>query len=146
LGDGISHLQFLTPKIPVCERLYFKSPEKKLNIGLTTDKAAYANREKINIPITSADQNGLPLSANLSMAVYQTDSLQGIDETNIVNYLWLTSDLEGKIESPGNYFNNPGPQTDEAMDNLMMTQGWRRFRWENIRRNKNRHLNLFLNT
>ena len=80
------------------------------------------------------------------MAVYQTDSLQGIDETNIVNYLWLTSDLEGKIESPGNYFNNPGPQTDEAMDNLMMTQGWRRFRWENIRRNKNRHLNLFLNT
>ena len=137
LGDGISHFTvFNADRVPVCERLYFKFPEKKLNIGLTTDKVEYANREKINIHITSSDQNGLPLSANLSMAVYQTDSLQGIDETNIVNYLWLTSDLEGKIESPGYYFNNPGPQTDEAMDNLMMTQGWRRFRWENIRQNK----------
>ncbi len=53
---------------------------------------------------------------------------------NIDNYLWLSSDLTGNIESPGYYFSNKG--MEEAMDNLMMTQGWRRFRWEDIRQNK----------
>ena len=137
LGDGISHFTvFDAGRIPVCERLYFKFPENRLEIGLTTDKQVYANREKIKIHIITANQNGLPLPANLSMAVYQLDSLQGMDEMNIDNYLWLSSDLEGKIESPGYYFNNKGAGTEEAMDNLMMTQGWRRFRWEDIRQNK----------
>ena len=58
------------------------------------------------------------------------------DEMNIDNWLWLSSDLEGTIESPGYYFSNKGAGTEEAMDNLMMTKGWRRFRWEDILQNK----------
>ncbi len=78
LGDGISHFTvFDTDRIPVCERLYFKFPDNRLAIELTEDKQEYSHREKINIHIRSADQNGLPLPANLSMAVYQLDSLQG---------------------------------------------------------------------
>ena len=70
------------------------------------------------------------------MAVYQVDSLQKMDEMNIDNWLWLSSDLEGMVESPGYYFSNKGAGTEEAMDNLMMTRGWRRFRWEDVVQNK----------
>jgi hypothetical protein len=137
LGDGISHFTvFNADRIPVCERLYFKYPEKRLEIKLTTDNPEYANREKINIRIATADQNGLPFPANCSMAVYQIDSLEEIDDMNIDNYLWLSSDLEGTVESPAYYFSNKGAGTEEAMDNLMMTKGWRRFRWEDVRQNK----------
>ena len=124
LGDGISQFTvFNAGRVPVCERLYFKFPEKRMELKLTTEQKLYANREKINIHIQSADQNGVPIPANCSIAVYQTDSLQEMDEMNIDNWLWLSSDLEGTIESPGYYFSNKGVGTEEAMDNLMMTQG-----------------------
>jgi hypothetical protein len=137
LGDGISHFTvFNAAKVPVCERLYFKFPNQRLQIKLAGDNQEYSTRKKITIHITTADQTGIPLGANLSMAVYRLDSLQEPDEMNIDNYLWLSSDLAGTIESPGYYFNNNGTGTEEAMDNLMMVQGWRRFRWENILQNK----------
>ncbi len=137
LGDGISQFTvFNAERMPVCERLYFKIPEKRLELKLSTDGPEYARREKINIHIRTADQNGTPLPANCSIAVYQIDSLQGIDEMNIDNWLWLSSELEGTVESPAYYFSNKGAGTEEAMDNLMMTKGWRRFRWEDIRQNK----------
>ncbi len=133
LGDGISQFTvFNAERMPVCERLYFKFPEKRMELKLSTDNQLYVNREKINIHIRSADQNGVPLPANCSIAVYQIDSLQEMDEMNIDNWLWLSSDLEGTVESPGYYFSNKGVGTEEAMDNLMMTRGWRRFRWEDV--------------
>ena len=137
LGDGISQFTvFNAGRMPVCERLYFKFPEKRLELKLTTDNQLYASREKINIHIRSGDENGIPLPANCSMAVYQVDSMQEMDEMNIDNWLWLSSDLEGGVESPGYYFNNQSAEIAEAMDNLMMTRGWRRFRWEDLLQNK----------
>jgi hypothetical protein len=137
LGEGISQFTvFNSDRIPVCERLYFKFPENRTHVVLKVDKPEYSNREKINIHIASAGQNGLPIGSNLSMAVYQLDSLQELEEMNIENYLFLSSDLSGKIESPGYYFTNEGKETEEAMDNLMLTKGWRRFRWEDIRQNR----------
>jgi len=43
----------------------------------------------------------------------------------------LTSDLAGEVESPAYYLSDE-PGAIEAADNLMLTHGWRRFRWENI--------------
>src|SRR5882724_520553 len=45
--------------------------------------------------------------------------------------MFLTSDLAGDIESPGFYFTDK-PGVDIAIDNLMLTHGWRRFRWDDI--------------
>ena len=70
------------------------------------------------------------------MAVYRLDSLQSLDETNISNYLYLESDLGGAIESPAYYFTNDSVSREEAMDNLMLTQGWRRFKWEDFLQKK----------
>jgi hypothetical protein len=70
------------------------------------------------------------------MAVYKIDELQSIDETNIQNYLWLSSDLVGNVESPNSYFNEGDPLRFQAMDNLMLTNGWRRFNWDNVLNDK----------
>ena len=55
---------------------------------------------------------------------------------DISSYLWLGSDLTGTIESPDYYFGSQTAETEEAADNLMLTQGWRRFRWEDILQEK----------
>jgi hypothetical protein len=131
LGDGISHFTVFNKEMqPLCERLFFKYPENKLDIILATDKTSYEPRTKINIDIRSNNQLGKPVGADMSMAVYRIDSLQGVDEMTISNYLLLTSDLKGYVESPSYYFT--GEQKEKAVDDLMLTQGWRRFRWPEI--------------
>lgn len=138
LGDGISHFTvFNANRQPVCERLYFKYPEKRLEIAMSTDSLVYGLRKKITIHINATDQDGKAEQANLSMAVYKIDSLQELQDMDISSYLWLRSDLTGIIESPGYYFINKGTGAEEAMDNLMLTQGWRRFKWEDIQQQKN---------
>jgi hypothetical protein len=133
LGDGVSHITiFNKEKQPVCERLYFKRPTQQLLIGVSADQPQYATRKKVDINISAKNAGGAPVSANLSLSVYRIDSLQHIDAENIENYLWLKSDLRGNIESPDYYFKNINAETNEALDDLMLSQGWRRFQWNNI--------------
>lgn len=132
LDKGISHFTlFNKDRQPVCERLVFIRPGSLAVTNIGTDKNVYEKREQVNLSITDSIKKNLAVEANYSVAVYQLDSLQVQGEDNIASYLWLSSDLRGDIESPGFYFSN-APGINEAMDNLMLTHGWRRFRWENI--------------
>lgn len=133
LAEGISHLTiFDGSKQPVSERLYFRKPLQRLLINANADLHQYGLRQKVSVNIAAGDQTGKKLNADLSMAVYRVDSLQGVDDLNIYTYLWLNSELKGAIESPDYYFNTADKEAAEAVDNLMLTQGWRRFQWENI--------------
>jgi TonB-dependent SusC/RagA subfamily outer membrane receptor len=46
--------------------------------------------------------------------------------------LLLTSDLKGYVQNPAYYFNGNKIGRPEDLDNLMITQGWRRFKWQPI--------------
>ncbi|MDR6941694.1 hypothetical protein [Mucilaginibacter pocheonensis] len=136
LGDGISHITiFNSAKQPVCERLYFKRPKQQLFIEASADQPQYSPRKKVTVNISAKNTSGKPLPANLSMGVYRIDSLQHVDAGDIVSYLWLKSDLRGAIESPDYYFKNINAETETAIDNLMLSQGWRRFQWNNVLNN-----------
>ncbi|HLZ88420.1 MAG TPA: hypothetical protein VKQ52_14290, partial [Puia sp.] len=139
LDEGISHFTILNgERLPLCERLWCKPPRQQLHIGVNSPApaAGYGPREKITVHLTTTDPSGHPIPANLSMSVFLLDSLQSIPAENILSYLLLRSDLKGNIESPGYYFAGNDPATTEALDDLMLTQGWSRFRWEDLRRNK----------
>lgn len=133
LPDGISHLTvFDNNRRPVCERLYFKRPAKQLAVTANSDQLQYNTRRKVDIAIDAKNGDNKPAIANLSLSVYKLDDWQNTDSQDIESYLWLTSDLKGRIESPGYYLKNAGAETDEAADNLMLTQGWSRFNWDDI--------------
>ena len=137
LGDGISQLTvFNNDRQPVCERLYFNRPAKKLVINANTDQPQYNTRKKVSLAIDAKDGSNNAVVADLSLSVYRIDSLQHPGQEDIQDYLLLSSDLKGNIESPGYYFKNTGAEADEAADNLMLTQGWRRFNWTDVLQNK----------
>jgi hypothetical protein len=131
LADGISHITLFNANYqPVCERLYFKLPQQRpLAIEATTDASEYAERKKVTMNVGADDA-----TANMSMAVYLLDSLAGAQQ-NIYDYLWMSSELKGIVESPSYYFGSNSDEVREALDNLMLTHGWRRFKWEGILRN-----------
>ncbi|GAA4374605.1 hypothetical protein [Hymenobacter koreensis] len=133
LPEGILHFTlFNGQQRPVCERLYFRRPQNQLVITAATDKARYSTREKVRLNVSAAGMLGPAAPAHLSVAVYRLDSLDAASPPDIGSYLWLTSDLRGLVENPSYYLQSEDEQTREAADNLMLTQGWRRFSWEKI--------------
>jgi hypothetical protein len=131
LEDGISHFTlFDNNLIPVAERLFFKKPKEQLNLSVSGSKTNYSLREAVNLNI----QSGSLKLANVSAAVFHYDTIQMSmpDQENIFQYLWLSSDLKGKIENPSYYFSGNSKEINEALDNLILTHGWRRFNWDEI--------------
>jgi hypothetical protein len=128
LPDGVAHLTvFNAARQPVAERLYFTPPRHPLAIAAQPDKQQYGTRDKVTVQLGPASQ-----AASLSMAVYRLDSLNAQPAPAIDHYLGLTSEVKGTVESPEYYFTATGPAAAEAADNLMLTQGWSRFRWAEV--------------
>jgi hypothetical protein len=85
------------------------------------------NELKITIPDS--------LVANLSVAI--TDI--GIDadsSNNIISHLLLTSEIKGQVYRPSYYFSNNDDTTKQNLDLVMLTHGWRRFKWEDVVKGK----------
>ncbi|MFT3947519.1 MAG: hypothetical protein QM763_11175 [Agriterribacter sp.] len=137
LNDGITHFTiFNSGRRPVCERLYFKRPAQQLNIGTAADAKQYSTRKKVVLQILSSDGDNKSVTANMSLSVYRADDLQKEKTTDIYSYLWLNADIAGNIENPLYYFDNISDATTKQLDNLMLTHGWRRFKWGNIQQNQ----------
>ncbi|HTL08382.1 MAG TPA: hypothetical protein VL307_09010 [Chitinophagaceae bacterium] len=133
LGDGITHFTIFNQlRQPVCERLFFKKPAQQLAINVSSSLPVFEQRKKISLQVLSTNEHSTPVSANMSMAVYRVDSLTKPDDADIRQYLFLLSDLPGLVESPSLYFSADSALASSAADNLMLTQGWRRFLWEQV--------------
>ena len=129
MGKGVSSLTIFNNELkPVAERLVFIQPDNKIAVSITSDKSTYPTRNKIQLTISPKQK--INSTANLSLSVYKNDSLQN-DIADIQSSLWLTSELKGNIENPGYYFSTD-VNASKAIDNLMLTHGWSRFRWEEI--------------
>lgn len=69
--------------------------------------------------------------ANLSIAV--TDAAIERDTTdNIISHFLLSSEIKGKVYNPSYYFSNNSDSVAQYLDLVMLTNGWRRFKWEDV--------------
>ena len=133
ITEGISHFTvFNENRQPVMERLYFKNPERLLQIKVSSNKEIYKIREKVTLDIESMIPGGMLSDASLSASIIKLDSNQFYFPDNIVQYFYLQSDIPGRIESPASYFSK---ESAEMADLLMLTYGWRRFNWKEILHN-----------
>jgi hypothetical protein len=129
LGPGVSEFTvFDQDRQPVCERLFFIRPSQQTNLIANPSKQVYRNRELVSLPISSAS----PDPTDVSVSVFQFDTLQMNDEHDIASYIWLESELTGRIENPHYYLYNTSDEAKKAADHLMLTHGWRRFDWSRI--------------
>jgi hypothetical protein len=131
--SGILHFTiFNSERIPVIERLTFINHNDNLNIALNTDKPHYALHDSIPLHIKVTDKDGKPVSASFSLAVTNDGQIKADSASNILTNIFLTSDLQGFVEDPAYYFDAADPLSAKALDNLLLTQGWVDYKWENI--------------
>ncbi|MGZ3859273.1 MAG: hypothetical protein ACXVMS_07065 [Flavisolibacter sp.] len=89
-------------------------------------------RAKNEIQITLPDSLQ---GANLSLAV--TDAaLERDTASNIISHFLLSSDIRGRVFRPAYYFANTADSTAQQLDLVMLTHGWRRFKWEDLVKGK----------
>ncbi len=121
-------------EVPRCERLFFVQPEKQLVVNITPAKKEFLPREMVELKVQTLDKDSLPVPANLSLAVVNDKVISFADDKqdNILSYLLMSSDLKGEIEEPSFYFDKEEEKADTALDCLLLTQGWRRFTWEEV--------------
>lgn len=86
------------------------------------------NEIEITIPDSLAE-------ANLSIAV--TDAAIEKDTTdNIISHLLLNSEVKGSVYNAAYYFSNNSDSVAQHLDLVMLTNGWRRFKWEDVVKGK----------
>jgi hypothetical protein len=132
-GEGISHFTvFSDQRIPVAERLYFRQPEQVLKLTIHPDKEVYAERSLSTVSISGLDSFFIENKYSLSASVVKLDSLPAEPASHITSYFMLESDLNGWVENPDFYFQPDKQKAENAADLLMLTKGWRRFRWDEV--------------
>jgi hypothetical protein len=130
LPQGIAELTlFNNNLVPVAERLVYINQDRKLNITTWYTKEVYPTRGKVSLKITAKDEDGYPVVANLGVSVFDKLYQNPRDSSNILSHIYLSSQLKGRIYNPSFYFNSSSKGRDEALDLLMLTQGWRKYVW-----------------
>jgi hypothetical protein len=118
---------------PHAERLAFIQPTKELIFKIKSDKNTYKTREKTNLEIEVKDTDNQPVEGNFSLVVSDENQIKGLDEQEtILSNLLMSSDVKGNIENPAYYFDKSNRKANFHLDILLMTQGWRRFSWQDV--------------
>jgi hypothetical protein len=119
---------------PLNERIAFIRSNDMMHLNLKTAKRNYQSKEHVQIELEAKDSKGKPTFGNFSVTVID-ESKVPTDENNestIFSNILLTSDLKGYIEKPNYYFAKETEEVNKALDNLMLTQGYRRFTWKEL--------------
>ena len=68
--------------------------------------------------------------SSLSLAVRDRETEEDTyDNGTILTEMLLASEIKGFVENPGYYFESDDSLRRQALDRLMMVQGWRRYKW-----------------
>ncbi|KYP16405.1 hypothetical protein [Flavihumibacter sp. CACIAM 22H1] len=115
---------------PIAERIVFVNRQDyyfitDLNVPLKGMKKRDRNVIQVDVP----DE----IQCNLSISVTDAD-INPVQkgEEDIYSGLLLSPDIKGYIHQPGYYFSSEADSVAQHLDLVMMTNGWRRFKWEDI--------------
>lgn len=110
---------------PLSERVFFVRGNAKAEVRTAAGKPRYNSREKVNVDL--ALKGFVAKKGNFSVAVTDDNSVPQDSATSILASLLLCSEIKGFVEDPAFYFNPGNPNAKDALDALMLTQGWRRY-------------------
>jgi hypothetical protein len=135
LPDGVMTLTiFNANNIPVAERLVFVNNNSYYfltDLHATKKDLTPHGKNVFQIDV------GASLRSNLSVAI--TDAgleAETKNKENIFSNLLLTSDLKGYVYNPAYYFSSDADSVKQQLDLVMMTNGWRRYNWQDMMNGK----------
>lgn len=118
--------------IPLAERLTFIDNKEYLLLATFSANVVNTSKRKLNDYTIVLNDS---VTGNFSISVTDADyDSPGMREQNIISNFLLTSDIPGYVHNPAWYFSD-AENTRQALDLVMMTNGWRRFAWSDVTNN-----------
>ena len=135
---GLLHFTLFDSKgKPRAERLVFNDwgLDEEL-IKVFQPYSFYYPRQKVELQLqVNETLRAIPLSLSASVTDQAVVKYPSSSE-NCQSYFLLNSDLKNPIKNASYYLQDINPQKRFLLDLLLMTKGWRRFRWEDIQSKK----------
>ena len=131
LHSGILQITFFNKENqPLAERLCFVDNKEYIQRGeLIADTINFSEKGRNRFSIQLKDTVQGSISVSIVDPAY---NLLSEREENIFSTLLLTADLKGYIHNPAFYFADDNDSVKTALDLVMMTNGWRRFKWTEL--------------
>lgn len=132
LQSGILHITvFNKDGMPLAERLSFiDNKEYILKAELLTDTVSFEKHGRNHFTLALADTVVGSISVSVTDPAYNANARR---TENIISRFLLSSDLQGYVHNPAYYFSsNNSDSAKYALDLVMMTNGWRRFKWTQL--------------
>ena len=127
LPSGVNELQVYDAQgCVLASRLFFVNHhDRALPLRAATDKADYAPYEAVDLTL-SAPPEAQGATVSVSVRDSRTDDTT-YDDGDLLASMLLCSDLRGFVASPAYYFAADDEEHREALDLLMLVQGWRKY-------------------
>ncbi|MBC2843698.1 hypothetical protein [Winogradskyella flava] len=114
---------------PIAERLFFNyNGIRRLESSPITAKAV---GDSINLKVNFANMSPSQFNS-ISVSVLPTETQCYDRHNNILAANFLSPYVKGQVEGSKHYFTKVSPRTKLDMDNLLLTQGWSSYDWNNI--------------
>lgn len=113
------------------DRLFFvkDNTTKVANVNFAGVKKSYQPYEPVSFKISTPSRKG----GNMSIAVRDASNLNNVyDNSSLMIEMLLTSEIKGFVPNPKFFFEKDDNLHNRALDLLMLTQGWRRFKWKDM--------------
>jgi hypothetical protein len=130
--QGIAVLTLFDTRLqPQSERLVYIHPGCNYQANLLTDRPRYIPRDSVLLSVSLLCENpALPRGTySLSVIDDQLCSSLALEEPGIKSSLLLSPEIHGKIHRPDYYFDEKNAAAQEDLDLLLMTQGWRNYKY-----------------
>ncbi|MBV8253490.1 MAG: hypothetical protein JO154_12865 [Chitinophaga sp.] len=131
IPSGILQLTLFTKSgLPISQRLVFIHKNDQVQMDVLESDMHREPRTKNSLVLRLPDT----ISTSISVAITDAEAVpvETKNANNIVSNLLLTSDIKGFVYNPAWYFRNDSTATLQALDMVMLTNGWTRFSWEKI--------------
>ena len=134
-GQGIAEATlFDEQQRPIAERLFYVLPDKQLTITARPSKEVYIRRDRGEVRIHVTDSEGKPVQAEICMSIFDKAYMSQAYRETMLSYNFLSTQIRGNIHHPAYYFDRKNPDRLQALDLLLLTQGWRRYTWQASRK------------
>lgn len=117
----------------IAERITFiNNHEFSFETSLDVKRWGLSKRKRNEFEISIPENlEGANLSISVTDAAIERDS-----STNILSQFLLTTELKGNVFRPAYYFSSNHDSIQQQLDLVMLTNGWRRFKWEDVAKGK----------
>jgi hypothetical protein len=131
LGNGIIYATLFEENLtPIAERLFYN--QDTIKKGKLTFNVEPLTNDTVKFNVKVSDSLNKPCFAKLSISVLPGGTALNHFNNSLRAESIFRPALKGSIENPNYYFENNNIDRTVALDNLLLTQGWRKYDWPTI--------------